>query len=82
MFPLKITIDTKEDSHEDIKKIVALLSQMIGKDSVTNSPQNLFENSSSSELPNLMAMFDSSNQNTTSAAPEQKIKRVPNVELY
>ena len=36
MFPLKITIDTKEDSPEDLRKIVALLSQLIGKDSVTN----------------------------------------------
>ena len=77
---MKITIDTKEDNHEDIRKIVALLSQMIGKEAVTNSPKNVFENPSSSELPNLMSMFDSSK--TLSAAPEQKIKRVPNVESY
>ena len=82
MFPLKITIDTKEDSHEDIKKIVALLSQMIGKDAVINSSQNIFERSSSSELPNLMAMFDSSNQASEKPAMAEMPKKKPSVELY
>lgn len=30
---MKITIDTKEDSHEDIRKVIRLLSHMIGESS-------------------------------------------------
>ena len=41
---MKITIDTKEDSHEDIRKIVALLSTLIeGK----QENRNIFESSGS-----------------------------------
>jgi hypothetical protein len=73
---MKITIDTKEDSHEDIKKILALLSQMVNKD----APQsNVFENPQSSELPNLMGMFDTS---TPQANPEPAPTTLPKVELY
>jgi len=28
---MQITIDTKHDSHEDLKKVIALLSQLVGK---------------------------------------------------
>ncbi len=31
---MKITIDTKEDSHEDIKKIISMLQNMISDSSV------------------------------------------------
>jgi len=40
---MKITIDTKEDSSEDIRKVIALLSKMI-EDSGHSS--NIFEDSS------------------------------------
>ncbi len=81
---MKITIDTKEDSHEDIRKILALLSQMVNKE-VPSS--NVFENPTSSELPNLMSIFDSSSQTpqpAEPAIPEQpsQAQRMPKVELY
>ncbi|MBW2996668.1 hypothetical protein KY332_05215 [Candidatus Woesearchaeota archaeon] len=33
---MKITIDTKDDSHEDIRKVIALLSKMIESESSPN----------------------------------------------
>ena len=45
---MKITIDTKEDSHEDIRKIIALLSRMIESE----QPRNIFE-SSGNVLPGM-----------------------------
>ena len=44
---MKITIDTKEDSSEDIRKVIALLSKMI-EDSPTSS-SNIFEDSGSED---------------------------------
>ena len=39
---MKITIDTKEDSHEEIKKIIKMLSSLVGEEFRTNQP-NIFE---------------------------------------
>ena len=36
---MKITIDTKQDSHEDIRKIVQLLGHLLGENVVTNAPE-------------------------------------------
>ena len=39
---MQITIDTKQDTHEDIKKVIRLLTHLIGEHPTTNQP-NLFE---------------------------------------
>ncbi len=39
---MKITIDTKEDSHEEIRKIIRMLSSLVGEKSFSNQP-NIFE---------------------------------------
>ena len=37
---MKITIDTKEDSYEEIRKIIKMLSSLIGeKEVMTNQPE-------------------------------------------
>jgi len=37
---MKITIDTKEDSHEEIMKVIKMLSSLIGEKEVfSNAPQ-------------------------------------------
>lgn len=41
---MKITIDTKEDSHEDIKKVIKMLQHLVGEPSYTNQP-NIFDES-------------------------------------
>ena len=51
---MKLTIDTKEDSHEEIKKAIKMLATIVGEEHVyTNSAPkehhaNIFESSSSS----------------------------------
>jgi len=52
---MKITIDTKEDSHEEIRKIIKMLYSLIGeKETFTNQP-NIFEdnNEPSSAFANM-----------------------------
>ena len=59
---MKISIDTKEDSHEDIRKVVKMLQHLIGdnQEIFTNEPTvaqeaspmaNIFGDSSASEIP-------------------------------
>lgn len=40
---IKITIDTKEDSHEEIKKIIRMLSSLVGEKEVFENKRNIFE---------------------------------------
>ena len=35
---MKLTIDTKEDSHEDIRKVIKMLQHLVGDSPVTNQP--------------------------------------------
>ena len=63
---MKITIDTKEDSHEDIRKIVNILSEILGNKQPSS---NVFE-SSSSEMPGLMGMFNQPSQPQPASTPE------------
>ena len=42
---MKITIDTKEDSHEEIEHALSLLKSLVGKKVYTNSP-NIFDSGS------------------------------------
>ena len=49
---MKITIDTKEDSHEEIKKVIKMLSSLVGNATVyTNAPSNIFEDNTPSDSP-------------------------------
>jgi len=38
---MKISIDTKEDSHEEIRKIIKMLQSLVGENSYSNQP-NIF----------------------------------------
>ena len=40
---MKITIDTKEDSHDEIRKIIKVLSSLVGEETFTNQG-DVFEN--------------------------------------
>jgi hypothetical protein len=62
---MKITIDTKEDSHEEIKRAIQLLSHLVGESVVPNS-SNVFESSDSSVSGGMMGMFDSGDASTAS----------------
>ena len=67
---MKIMIDTKHDSHEDIRKVVELLSGILQPTRVAN----VFETSSPSD--NLMGMFD------VKADTKVIVKEEPKIELY
>jgi len=57
---MKITIDTKEDSHEEIKKVIKMLSSLVGDAPVyTNTSSNIFDDNTPS---------DSSQDSSTEAA--------------
>lgn len=56
---LNIEIDTKHDSHEDIRKIVSLLSSLSKENASATSSKNIFESSSSElNLGNDMQSYD------------------------
>ncbi len=64
---MKITIDTKEDNHEDIKKVIALLNGMIGNNS------NIYSNqptSAPADSTNLMSMFGDDSASAVKTMPD------------
>jgi hypothetical protein len=40
---MKITIDTKEDSPTEIKRVITMLQHLVGEGARTNAPRNIFE---------------------------------------
>jgi hypothetical protein len=59
---MKITIDTKEDSPEDIRKVVAMLTTLIGE---REKHSNIFDDSSNESGGSVLAnIFDSSEKKT------------------
>jgi len=72
---MKITIDTKEDSHDDLRKVIELLSSFL---TAPTAPANIFEQSTPS-VGNLMGMFDSPKEKAE--VPELPVKQ-PSIELY
>jgi len=85
---MKITIDTKEDSHEEIKKIIRMLSSLVGHETSTNQG-NIFENSDSSlgspdtsptTGQNMFNMFDSSPSQSESESSEEEKPEEPSEE--
>ena len=54
---MKLTIDTKEDSHDEIRKAIRMLSTIVGDEHIyTNSPPkehnaNIFESGSNTVTP-------------------------------
>ena len=89
---MKIQIDTKTDSPEEIRKVIKLLMGLVGSHNVyTNEPTqekpaspNIFD-SPSPAVGNLMSMFDSAPTETASTpepADEVKIDDVPKIEFY
>lgn len=63
---MKITIDTKEDNHEDIRKVISLLSNLIG-----SGRGEVFSNQNGAaptDTTNLMNMFGDAPANPTASA--------------
>ena len=82
---MRITIDTKSDSKDEIRKAIKLLLGLIGSHEVyTNEPEkpasqpNIFDNPSPA-VGNLMSMFDNA---PTPEEPKQEKKDVQELEFY
>ena len=78
---MKITIDTKEDTHEDIKKVLHILTNIMERKNHSGDINSNYTDrtsaSTQADTSNLMSMFNSesgieNNQTTTSEkiAPE------------
>ena len=75
---MKITIDTKEDSAEEIKKLIKMLSSLIGKE-YTSEDEN-------KEVPEvsegIFNMFDSSAEEKKEEDKEEKPFKLNDVVTY
>ena len=93
---MRITIDTKTDSKDEIRKAIKLLMGLTGHHEVySNEPEekppsqpNIFDNPEPA-VPNMMSMFDSSPETpstptteTTEEKKEDSSDDVPQVEFY
>ncbi len=87
---MKITIDTKHDTHTEIRKAIKLLYSLIGENEVyTNEPvgekpTNIFEDSSP-QVGNMMSLFDNMDtpKETTELTPEPpEPEKKPSLEFY
>ncbi len=86
---MRITIDTKTDSRDEIRKAIKLLMGLVGgHDVYTNEPAtekpaaqtNIFD-APGAAVPNLMSMFDSA-PSTPESSPQEKKEDEPQVEFY
>jgi len=78
---MKITIDTKEDSHEEIKKVIKMLSSLVGEETFTNQG-NIFENKSPDiGNQNMFSMFDDKNQTKSPEQTEETKKEEVNIDI-
>lgn len=76
---MKITIDTKEDSHEEIKKVISLLTHLIGQTPVTNS-RNIFDDTKPTEdTGNVFNIFDNPKP---AEETEEEENESPKIEMY
>ena len=74
---MKITIDTKEDSHSEIKKVISLLTHLIGETPASN--HNIFDDSKpTEESGNLFNIFDT----PASAETKPESKEKPVIQFY
>ena len=47
---MKIQIDTKEDSHEEIKKVIKMLSSLVGEQEIMSNQGNIFADDSQNNV--------------------------------
>lgn len=80
---MKITIDTKEDSHDEIKKVIKMLHHLVGDEKVYSN-KDVFEDSSP-EVPtgNVFGnLFDDKNETAEPDVKEETEDETPEVIEY
>ncbi len=76
---MKITIDTAQDSHQDIRNVIRMLQHLVGKADV---PKNIFENKPSEDTTGFANFFDSPAPKTEKPEEEPEENKQPEVILY
>jgi len=86
---MKITIDTKEDSHAEIKKIIRMLSSLVGSEEIMSNQGDVFsddsEESSEQKSPGVFSMFGSTEEQSEDIEIEPKEAEkvdIPDLEEY
>ena len=78
---MQITINTKEDSHEEIRKVISLLTHLIGETPKTND--FFASHSPTSETTTLFNMFDNpATPAQTIETPKLEVKKTIHVIPY
>ena len=77
---MKITIDTKEDSHEEIRRAIRMLSSLVGEKEVMTNQSDVFsDENSEAQDQNMFNMFN--NPQTENKTEEPKKEETENVDL-
>ncbi len=91
---MRITIDTKEDSYDDIKKVLHVLNHLIENKNSGSLSTNYEENKEPVDTTNMMNMFGAPAEEKPATAPdfssflnlaekkEEKKDDLPKVELF
>ncbi len=91
---MKLTIDTQQDSYEDIKKVLHILTSIIQQKE--GNVQSNYGSTQNTDTTNLMSMFDNTSSTPSSAEkapdfssflnltkkPEEIRKERPTIEFY
>lgn len=64
---MKITIDTKEDSHAEIQKVIKMLSSLVNGEEVMNNQGDLFGSTDESQSSDIFSDDNSSTVNSDSS---------------
>jgi hypothetical protein len=84
---MKITIDTKEDTHDEIKNVIKMLSSLVGH-SIVGNQGNLFgDDADKPESPDMFNMFNNPDSVNKSEEPNEEESEdidlgIPKVEEY
>lgn len=75
---MKITIDTKEDSPDDIKKVMQILTHFVGSNSLYSNSSNLDQGRTEAvDTTSMMNMFGENDSGTTSLSKTERDSGTP-----
>ncbi len=81
---MKITIDTKEDSSKEIKRVINLLNMLVDTTPITETTSDLINNETKNdymELPNVENFMDN-NEDPKEKKEEEKPKESSSIITY
>jgi len=91
---MKITIDTKEDSHQEIRKVIKMLSSLVGEKEIFSNQKDVFSDDkeesveSDDQSSGIFNMFGSSTEKKSEDGTTEETKEevvdlgIPKIEEY